>query len=114
MSWDAGFYVTVDNHDLMLCDWNYTHNTNKMIEEATENTKNYSKPNKGNWWDIIQSRNGSAYLHELLFALEANPTKYRAMNPRNGWGDYDSLLATLKAMAAKATLFPSGHWNING
>ena len=25
--------------------------------------------------------------------LEANPEKYRAMNPENGWGDYDRLCA---------------------
>jgi hypothetical protein len=114
MSWDADFHVTVDNQDIILCNWNHTHNTNKMIEAATEDTKHYYKLNNKNWWDMIQSRNGAAYLHELLFALEQNPTKYRAMNPRNGWGNYDSLLPTFRKMAAKATLFPSGHWNING
>lgn len=40
---------------------------------------------------------------DWLDALEADPEQYRAMNPENGWGSYDSLLGVLREMRDRST-----------
>lgn len=102
MSWDAGF----DGQG-----WNYTHNTNKMIAAAYEaatgiKTEPSDFPILGpiigpTWWkrlDGMTGREGSEYLGQIIHGLETFPEQYRAMNPSNGWGDYDSLLQVLREM----------------
>jgi len=34
--------------------------------------------------------------------LKANPEKYRAMNPENGWGSYDSLCKKWREILPRA------------
>lgn len=36
------------------------------------------------------------YLKDGINELESEPTKYKKLNPANGWGDYDGLLRTAK------------------
>ena len=38
------------------------------------------------------------FFRAVVCELEANPDTYRAMNPENGWGNYDSLLEVLREM----------------
>lgn len=33
-----------------------------------------------------------------IATLEADPDRFRAMNPENGWGDYDGLLDALRKL----------------
>ncbi len=101
MSWDAYF----DGRD-----WNYTHNTNGMIAaayeavsgEETEQCDGPLGPVIGAaWWDRLNGMTGpqgAEYLGAIIKGLEADPDRYRAMNPENGWGGYDTLLGTLREM----------------
>jgi|SRR5215469_13792607 len=104
MSWDADF----DGGS-----WNYTHNTNGMIAAAYESvtgesTEPYDFPILGKvigptWWkrlDGMTGAQGSEYLGQIINGLESDPNRFRAMNPDNGWGDFDTLLATLRDMKA--------------
>jgi hypothetical protein len=38
----------------------------------------------------------------MLANLEADPEKYRAMNPSNGWGSYDSLCKKWREILPRA------------
>lgn len=103
MSWDAEF----DGQP-----FNYTHNTNGMIAAAYEvvtgePTKQCGGPLGAaigpGWWKRLNGmtgRQGAAYLGQIIAGLEADPDRFRAMNPENGWGDYDRLLVVLRKMRA--------------
>lgn len=125
MSWDA---------DLGDHEWNYTHNTNGMIEEALERagkTDSLAKTGepwwsndsggmgKRAWWDLLDARSasdGSDLLWDILSQLRLDPAHFRAMNPGNGWGDYDSLVNVLLEMsiAGKDPENASEVWETSG
>lgn len=95
MSWDI--YIKVDvcpacgRGDDYLYDRNYTSNMWPMLQKA------------GWHFDLINDKSTKeAYpqLRELIGKLEAYPAEYRALNPPNGWGDYDSFVEMLKEFAA--------------
>ena len=101
MSWDASF----DGEW-----WNHTHNTNNMIAAAYELATGESTEQAAGplghvigpaWWQRLNGMNGAegaAYLGQIVKGLEADPERFQAMNPPNGWGDYDGLLEVLVAM----------------
>jgi hypothetical protein len=111
MSWDADLYDDRGHHE---GEWNYTHNTNGMIAAAFEAASGETTPQCGGplailigaaWWkrlDGVSGKDGAAYLASIVTGLEADPERYRAMNPENGWGDYDGLLGVLREMRDKA------------
>jgi hypothetical protein len=139
MSWDATLCLANDEscpncgHELAppyhgdaLNSWNYTHNTNGMIASAYEAVSGEATPECGGslgpvigaaWWGRLSGADGpagAAYLGQIIKGLEADPGRFRAMNPENGWGDYEGLLGVLREMrdavpADRATL-----WHVSG
>jgi hypothetical protein len=125
MSWDA--YLETAGECRVIRDWNYTHNTNGMIAaayeavtgEATERCDGPLGPVIGAaWWrrlDGLSGTDGAAYLAEIVKGLEADPERYRAMNPENKWGSYDSLLEVLREMRdAPGKDGPHTMWSVSG
>jgi len=125
MSWDATLYAVTDVTECHSCGqalpepkrerdeigwWNFTHNTNGMIAAAyeaftgtaTEQCDGPLGPVIGPaWWRRLNGASGAdgaAYLASIIAGLEADPDRYRAMNPPNGWGSYDHLLPVLRSM----------------
>lgn len=103
-------------------EWNYTHNTSKMIyaaldEAGYELPPDPQIPNRNMpWWMHLRGMDGptgAAFLHIIITRLESDPGKYRAMNPANGWGDYDSFLGVLKEMRASVPEWPTV-WSASG
>lgn len=91
MSWDA----SLDGHS-----WNYTHNTSRMIYDVLREAS-YSLPEELSWWGALNGMDreaGTVFLDMIVKGLEARPEKYQAMNPENGWGDYNGLLKVLREM----------------
>lgn len=82
MSWSIGF--TINGIELSNYKWNYTHNCNNMMREA-----NFD-------WiynlDGLKVKDTLPQFEMMLANLKADPEKFRAMNPANGWGDYNSLV----------------------
>ena len=117
MSWDADF----DGHS-----WNYTHNTNRMIAAALKDHAGADVPPCGGslgdiigpaWWYKLQGLDadeGRNYLSLIIESLESDPMKYRAMNPENGWGSYDSLLETLREMRDASVVHHDPKWSVSG
>lgn len=135
MSWDA--WLTDDRgHD--EGDWNYTHNTSGMIyavlTDAGVVLPNSTRPCKwldratGEWHDAPEGHgtipwwehlngmsgpDGAAYLDTIIRGLEAEPDRFREMNPENGWGDYDTLVKVLTEMRNRVPEWPCT-WGASG
>jgi hypothetical protein len=101
MSWDIWLVTEVDGHEITIGEsFNYTHNCNRMIRDAglTE------WPYKVDGWE---AKKLAIFLDMAIENLSVDPEKYRAMNPENGWGDYDSLLDVLKQVRKQCATYPS-------
>lgn len=68
------------------------------------------------WWktlDGMSGPEGAAYLHTIIKGLEADPDRFREMNPPNGWGNYDGLLEKLIEMRNAVPEWPTV-WSASG
>lgn len=117
MSWDADL---IDDRGHIEGEWNYTHNTNRMIAAALADLGDDAPEDHflvgPCWWDALNGMSGAdgaAYLHRIITALSADPDKYQAMNPENGWGSYDGLLGVLREMRDAVPEWPCV-WEMNG
>lgn len=70
-------------------DWNYTTNCAPMWRAAGANLAEFDGKPAGECAEILR---------DAIAELVANPEKYRAMDPENGWGSYDSLLPALRKL----------------
>lgn len=122
MSWDL---YLLDDRGHREYELNYTHNVNAMIAaayqaETGEGTEQCSGP-LGKaigpaWWDRLDGatgQDGLLYLEAILRGLTADPARYRAMNPANGWGSYDSLVERLREAVAAVPDWPCT-WKASG
>lgn len=111
MSWDCDLdlHLTVDGNDIYhSCgSWNYTYNTSPMIYDALG-------MKDGSWRELIEGKGGAEgaeVFARIVAGLEAAPEKYRAMNPENGWGNYDDLLGVMREMRDAGRKWPSAKWS---
>lgn len=69
------------------------------------------------WWRVIDGRPGPDGLRIICAVLEQwdlDPSHYRAMNPPNGWGDFDSIHRVFEEMAEAATVEVPIEWRASG
>lgn len=71
--------------------WNYTSNCSRMWREAGADLAEFDGKQAGECAEVLRAG---------LVALLGEPDKYRAMDPSNGWGSYDSMLKALLALLA--------------
>lgn len=140
MSWDADLYAVTEAPKCPHCggslgtpderrmgSWNYTHNTNAMIAEAVRVTIGAGTPQATGplgpvigpaWWkrlDGVSGHLGAAYLASVIEGLESDPERFRAMDPPNGWGSYDTLLEVLREMQREpGAIDEPTVWRVNG
>jgi hypothetical protein len=124
VSWDAS--LTIED-SVTLGDWNYTHNCSPMIYVVLDDAgverpitprprlvpdhkggwTRKETPTRVAWWAYLNGMSpkmGAEYLGTIVAGLEADPERFRAMNPPNGGGDYDSLLVVLREMLGYSRL----------
>ncbi len=91
MSYDISLKIkTGDNYvDVVDCG-NYTYNCSKMFQEANELKLSLSDLNNGCSGEVIP------VLEEVISNMRKDKEKYEAMNPPNGWGDYECFLKFLE------------------
>jgi len=118
MSWDASLECGCCGHDLI--DRNYTHNTSRMIYGALQDAGVVLPNPDGHgtvaWWGHLNGMTGpegAAYLDAILTHLAKDPGRYRAMNPENGWGNYDDLVTVLTEMRDAVPEHPTA-WRASG
>lgn len=135
MSWNA---YLIDDRGHYEGDWNYTSNCNGMINVAlTEagiklppdttpcswldrSTGEWHDAPNGHgpvsWWQHLggmSGPDGARYLDLIVRGLEADPARFEAMNPANGWGDRDSLVKLLTEMRDAVPEWPTA-WSTSG
>lgn len=135
MSWDAWLH---DDRGHSEGWWNYTHNTSGMVYAVLEDAGvvlpastrlcKRRDPETGewvtypdgygsiSWWEHLDGMSGpegAAFLHVIITGLEADPDRFRAMNPPNGWGDYGGILKTLREMRQAVPEWPTT-WGASG
>jgi len=71
-------------------DWNCTSNCGPMWRAAGANLAEFDGKLAGDCLPILEKAIGE---------MRANPAKYIAMNPENGWGSYDRLVPALHELA---------------
>lgn len=120
MSWNAHLEINGGPDDggavLADADWNYTSNTNAMITAALDASGRWSG-GEWSWWQWLngqQAAAGKVMLDIAVEQLERDPDRFRAMNPGNGWGNYDDLLDLLRTMARVAGEAPTATWRVSG
>lgn len=116
MSWDV--WLT-DDRGHSDGSWNYTHNCNPMIDavlgDRAEGTPSTWWGGRS-WWRLLDGMSGpegAELLDVIISGLEADPARFEAMNPDNGWGSYVSLLAVLREMRAAVPEWPTT-WRARG
>ena len=73
-------------------DWNYTRNVSPMWRLAMPHTDGL------NGLHGKLAGDAAIVLEDGIAAMESDPDAYRALNPPNGWGDFDSQLERLKVL----------------
>jgi hypothetical protein len=86
-------------------DWNMTHNVNRMYEVTLGTTLG----------TFLEGRTAAETLPRLTAMLADmldRPGVYRALNPPNGWGSYDTLLPRVRELVEAAQAHPLASWGV--
>lgn len=101
MSWDVWLATEVDGHEVEITpSFNYTHNCNPMIRLAGFEQWPYEL-------NGMACRQFCSKLADALHEMRRTPDRYRAMDPENGWGDFDSLRTQLTKIHDTFDRYPS-------
>jgi hypothetical protein len=112
MSWDA---VLTDDRGHIEGDWNYTHNTSRMIYAAWDDA-GIEYDEARSWIDHVNGMSGpegQRLLKIVADALESDPVRFDGLNPPNGWGDRVTFLGVLRSMVAAVPEWPTT-WSVHG
>jgi hypothetical protein len=95
--------------------WNYTSNVSGMTHAAIDASNHPAAGSGIHWLDHLNQSSGpdgAALIKAIVDQFAKDPERYRAMNPPNGWGDYDQWHALLREMIAKVPEWPT-FWSVS-
>lgn len=101
MSYDV--YLSIDAGAGLVglpFDWNYTSNVAPMWRKAMPETDGLAGLHQ------MQAREAATHLEVGIARMEADHDTYRALNPENGWGDFEGQLDQLKRLLAECRRVP--------
>ena len=117
MSYDVSLYVPCEQPTCYRCQCgaehmtppekivfstNYTSNCSRMWDEAGCPLHEWA-------YDKANGRTAETLIEPLRLAIktmEDDPERFRAMNPENGWGDYEGALEWLRKILAACRTYP--------
>lgn len=73
-------------------DWNYTSNVSAMWRKAMPETDGLGD------MDGMECKLAAEHLASGIASMESDDVSYRALDPANGWGDFDSQLTALRKL----------------
>ncbi len=91
-----------DYEDAKLSAFNITHNLHKMADAVGLYNVLWHPEEIG----ITLASQMILPLEKGIKELEANPDKYKAYNPPNGWGNYENLVSFCKSVLQKCYEYP--------
>lgn len=98
MSYDVSLKIYTGNIDALVVDCgNYTSNVASMFHDAGVGLQDMHD---------MTCRDAAPILKKGVQAMAADPKKYKAMNPKNGWGDYEGALDYLKGILGACETHP--------
>jgi hypothetical protein len=102
-------YLECHHCKTTLEDWNYTYNVSPMWFEAM---KSLNPDHEGKMIEIEELTGAKAVLvvEKGLKALKADPEKYRALDPENGWGSYDEFVEHIPKLIEACEKHPDAVW----
>lgn len=77
--------------------WNYTSNCAGMWRQAGADLAAFDGDPAGECAPLLRA---------AIEVMESEPATFRAMNPPNGWGDYDDVLEELKRLLKGLEEYP--------
>lgn len=80
-------------------DWNYTSNCARMWRAAGADLAEFHGKKCGECASILES---------AIAAMKHDPDTYRAMDPPNRWGSYDTVLPRLEELLDTLKQWPNG------
>lgn len=98
-SFPACAQCELDAREVEWYSGNYTHNVTPMWELAGCYDALYMSN-----WQLAETVIPS--MREAVAKMESDPAAYRALNPSNGWGDYDSALKFARTFLAACEAHP--------
>ena len=114
MGWDARLVIDagaetptpleVDYYNSDGFGWSMTWNVSPMYREAFGHSITAL--------DSLPAPEAAAKMEAALAKMEAEPERYRAMNPPNGWGDYEGAMRVLRQMASVCREYPKATFSI--
>ena len=87
-----------------LRDWNYTTNIDPMLRKAGMTTLRDL--------DGLSGAEAAQRIARLIAAFKDDPDGYRALNPPNGWGDFDRFVDRLCELQDACALAPFDHVHV--
>jgi hypothetical protein len=98
MSYDVSLMADTGGEPVEAWSWNHTGNTARMWREAgCDLAAFHGRP----------ARELGDALERALVEMVADPERFRAMEPQNGWGSYRSTLAFLSAIRDACRTYPA-------
>jgi hypothetical protein len=95
-------WLTYNDEEESVFDYNITHNLGKMASEAGIYQHLWRPEELG----ITKASQLIEPLKTGLFALLADPEKFKAFNPENGWGSYEGLVKFVFAYLQACLQYP--------
>jgi hypothetical protein len=86
----------IEERPTTVFEWNITHNLMDMAREAGVCDMLWSPKEAG----IATAEQLIYPLRDAIAAMKADPARFKAHNPENGWGTYDGFLKALGEILA--------------
>ncbi len=87
---------------------NYTYNVSPMFYDALGELENGIRSLNGMTGD-----EGRPHLERAIMRMTDDPEKYQAMNPKNGWGDYEGALTLLSDLLEWSADYPTATFDVH-
>lgn len=98
MSYDVWLEIDTGGPEpVAITEWNYTSNCAAMWRHAGADLAEF---------DGLEGGEAAFLLAPAIARMEIDPEAYQAMNPKNGWGSYRTLVPALKELLTQFRAHP--------
>ena len=102
-------YLTCRHCGSSLIDWNVTHNLTKRAREAGI----YRQLGRPDECGVRVASDLIEPVEKALAAMRAEPSRFLALNPPNGWGSYDGFVAALDGLLEISRQHPTAEVSVS-